>query len=139
MGAEKLTQESRSALLRECGLMILDDPIPSGIPGVLEAWQPVVNIAAEPAAKVSLSSPTVAAEVDKQWHVHAVRNSIISPKGDFLISIAGTGSIELGWALVRYSADAKISSRLIAHTGASPEFLAMSLDGRRVCGVTPEE
>ncbi|MGX8907912.1 hypothetical protein ACR820_22280 [Streptomyces netropsis] len=120
------------------GLTVIESPIPTSTPTVLQAWQSAVNIEARPVAKISQSVPDALSEVDRQWLTHASNASIFAHDQSFLISVAGPGSLEFGWAQVRWSTEVKLASRLALDDG-TVEFLAMSIDGRRTCAVTTEE
>lgn len=127
-----------SAQVSSSGLVVLGIPPPSGVPGTSEAWRKVVNIETEPAVRVGHSLPDALSEVDRQWLAHAERESLFPEDGSFLISVAGPGAFEAGWTCVRWPGNTSLASTLV-HDEGSPEFVAMSMDGRLLCGVTTEE
>jgi hypothetical protein len=67
------------------------------------------------------------------------RDSVLFGKrGEFLISVAGEDAVTAPWAHVRRTPKMVLAQRL-ALTKGKPEYVAMSLDGHIVCGVTTEE
>lgn len=129
---EKLLKISSS------GLVLGDVPPPVGVPKTSEAWRRVVNIAAEPVVKVSQSHPDAMGEVDRQWLAQAKKESLFAEDGSFLISVAGPGAFDSGWVCVKWSENVRLASVLVQDEG-SPEFVAMSSDGRFLCAATTEE
>lgn len=134
----KPDKESWLERLSDAGLTVVKTPPPTDIAAPLKAWRGAVNIDAEPVAKVRQSAPDALIEVDRQWFTHALNASIFAPDQSFLISVAGPGSLEFGWAHVKWTNDTTLAPRLVQDDG-SVEFLAMSIDGRRTCAVTTEE
>ncbi|GAA2412908.1 hypothetical protein GCM10010420_47950 [Streptomyces glaucosporus] len=120
------------------GLVVRDTPPPSGVPAASEAWRKVANIETEPVIKVSQSLPDAMSEVDRQWLAQAKKESLFAEDGSFLISVAGPGASEEGWVCVQWPGSASMASTLF-QAERSPEFVAMSMDGRVLCAVTTEE
>ncbi|MEC4014879.1 hypothetical protein [Streptomyces sp. H27-D2] len=132
-----LDGEDRWRRISASGLKVLDTPPPEDVPTVLQVWKHVSNIETEPTATVGQEHPEALAEVDRQWLLQASRNSLFAEDGSFLVSMAGQGSLELGWICVEWSKGAELASHL--QDEGSPEFLGMSIDGDHVCAVTTEE
>ncbi|GAU66573.1 hypothetical protein SSP35_03_02210 [Streptomyces sp. NBRC 110611] len=133
-----LDRTHRLQLISSSGLVVVDAQPPPSIPTVMQAWQKVVNVQTEPTVAVSQDLPDALKEVDRQWLSQGVKNSLFNKEGEFLISVAGPGSVDFGWTRVRWSKNASPSS-MPSQDENSPEFLGMSLDGRNICAVTTEE
>ncbi|MCC3768380.1 hypothetical protein [Streptomyces sp. UNOC14_S4] len=133
----KMSKEAWLQKIVGSGLTLIDVPAPRDIPTVLDAWSVVAHIWAEPVEKIGQADPDALVEVDRQWFRHALRMSVFADDGSFLITVAGPGISEFGWARVRWVDGVELASSLTNH--GSPEFIAMSIDGRRMCGVTTEE
>ncbi|MFC5117556.1 hypothetical protein ACFPN7_26800 [Amycolatopsis halotolerans] len=63
---------------------------------------------------------------------------VFGPGGDFLLSVGVRQLGTLPWAHVRRGQDSSLARHLASYPG-EPEFVAMSMDGRAICGVTTEE
>lgn len=120
------------------GLTVADAPIPETTPPILDAWRGVVSIEAEPVERISISLVNSLDEVDHRWLAHARQNTVFSEDGHFLLSVGGHGRWEHGWAYVQWSDSARLAPNFTQDDG-NMEFLALSIDGRRVCAVTTEE
>ncbi|WP_344632908.1 hypothetical protein [Streptomyces glaucosporus] len=96
-----------------------------------------MNIETKPVVRVDRSLPDAMDEVDRQWLARAERESLFAEDGSFLVSVAGPGALD-GWVSVRWPGSARMASALF-HDEGSPEFVAMSADGRVLCAVTTEE
>ncbi|MFC9287181.1 hypothetical protein [Streptomyces sp. NPDC057052] len=92
----------------------------------------------EPVATIPATDPHAADELDKAWHHHAARASLHVENGEFLILPPMPGGSEVGWIRVKDPAGKNLPSRVSAATG-SPEFVAVSVDGRHLCAVSVEE
>ncbi|WP_344026366.1 hypothetical protein [Streptomyces luteireticuli] len=97
----------------------------------------VASMETHPVATVSQEDPNAMEEVDRQWRFHASTVSLMGADGEFLMSVAGRGSREVGWLPVKWSKDSKLAATL--RCDGDPEFVAMSMDGRFLCAVTTEE
>lgn len=96
------------------------------------------GVEVDPVATVPISSPGAAAALDEKWHLHASEISLYDDKGDFLILPPVSGGSGLGWVRVRDTVGTQLPSRIAEVTG-SPEFVAVSTDGRRLCAASVEE
>lgn len=129
--------ETRMRMLSKTGLHIIDSPPPPDVPSALEAIQRVASMEVVPAAVIGQNSPDSIAAVDRAWYKLARENSIFNSAGTFLIFTAGPGGDKLGWTTVQWTPTARLSPHLQDQN--SPEFIAMSIDGRRLCAATTEE
>jgi hypothetical protein len=77
-------------------------------------------------------------ELDKAWHHHAAQASLHAENGEFLILPPMPGGSEIGWMRVKDPVARNLPSRIAEVTG-SPEFVAVSVDGRHLCAATVEE
>lgn len=77
-------------------------------------------------------------EVQEKWEEIAVGSALFGEHGEFLISVAGEGAAAAPWAHVRSTPKMNLAQRLALPEGV-PEFVAMSVNGHVVCGVTAEE
>lgn len=71
------------------------------------------------------------------WLDHARPGGVIGEDGTFLLTAVVTGSAAVGWVRVRLTGTADVS-RLLDDQGRI-EFIARSLPGGHICGVTAEE
>lgn len=124
--------------LEACGLLVLGRGAPCPVPAVLTAIRAVTGVEVKPAVTVPESRPEAAAELDRQWLAETVTFPLVSGTGEFLIVPPGRGGSSVGWVLVRDSVETGLPSRVADATG-SPEFVALSADGRHLCAVTSEE
>ncbi|GHF35318.1 hypothetical protein GCM10010218_15680 [Streptomyces mashuensis] len=103
----------------------------------LDAWRVVAGFETEPAATVGQDVDGALGLVGQEWLRISREFRLFGEDGKFFLSLAGPGAGELGWLLIGWSDDADLASHLV-HQGG-PEFVAMSLDCRRICAVTTEE
>jgi hypothetical protein len=94
------------------GLKVTEMMPPAGIPTASEAWKHVVSVERVPVASVSQRHADALTEVDRQWFLQALSNSLFDTNSSFLISVAGPGSLELGWTPVRRTDREDIASQL---------------------------
>lgn len=62
---------------------------------------------------------------------------MLAEDDSFLITAVSTGSRDVGWVSVRWTPEVDVS-RLVDDQGRV-EFIARSLSGHHICGVTAEE
>ncbi|KOV90252.1 hypothetical protein [Streptomyces sp. NRRL B-3648] len=124
-------------VLDRCGLQVVEEAAQGG-PSVRSALYAVTGVEVDPVATVPISSPGAAAALDEKWHLHASEISLCDDKGDFLILPPVSGGSGLGWVRVRDTVGTHLPSRIAEVTG-SPEFVAVSTDGRRLCAASVEE
>ncbi|OOV24889.1 hypothetical protein SM007_27840 [Streptomyces avermitilis] len=125
-------------VLERCGLRVLDNTVPQGAPAVRTAIYAVTGFEVEPVAVIPASSPRATDELDEKWHHCASASSLYGDKGEFLILPPVPGGSEIGWVGVTDPIGGHLPSRIAAVTG-SPEFLAVSVDGRHLCAASVEE
>lgn len=126
-------------LLESAGLMVLDSAWSGQVPAPMKAWRPIVSGAATPAARVRIQEGgRHLPEVQEKWEEIAENSALFGERGEFLISVAGEGAVTAPWAYVRRTPKMALAQRLSPTKGES-EFVAMSVDGRIVCGVATEE
>jgi hypothetical protein len=124
-------------VLERCGLQVLEKATRSA-PPVLSAIYAVNSIEVMPVATVPISSPGAVGDLDAQWHFHASNVSIYDENGEFLILPPVSRGNEIGWVRVKETVGSNLPSRVAEVTG-SPEFLAVSVDGRHLCATSVEE
>lgn len=125
-------------ILERCGLKVTQDAAPRDVTPVQTAIYAVTGFEVEPEAAIPISSSKAIGELDQQWHHHASMISLYSESREFLIVPPAPGGSKIGWIQVRDPVGDHLPSRIAAATG-SPEFLAISLDGRHLCAVSVEE
>jgi len=126
-------------MLESAGLAVLDSAWSGQAPLPMEAWRPVIGGAATPTARVSIQKERRhLSEVQEKWEEIAGASALFGERGEFLVSVAGEGADTAPWALVRRTSKMTLAQRLGLIEG-EPEFVAISVDGRVVCGVTTEE
>ncbi|WP_157641531.1 hypothetical protein [Longispora albida] len=130
---------SRDRLLKDAGLVKLAETELAGPVSPLAAWRAIASSESRPTVVLGDGGPVPATEIGDCWEELARQHGIIENDGSFLLSPSGTGFSALPWAKVRSAAGyARMSEALEVEPG-SPEFLTISSDGRRLCGVTTEE
>ncbi|MFE6287466.1 hypothetical protein [Streptomyces sp. NPDC057877] len=105
---------------------------------MLAAIHAVAGFEVEPTAAVPASSPHAADELDAAWHHHAARVALYGADGEFLVLPPVPGGSEVGWVRVKDPVGRGLPSRVADVTG-EPEFIAVSVDGRRLCATSVEE
>ncbi|MCM2413119.1 hypothetical protein [Streptomyces sp. RKAG290] len=124
--------------LEACGLLPIGTEAPCPVPAVLTAIHAVTGVEVKPSATIPESRADVMAELDRQWLAETTRLPLVSGAGELLIVPPGRGGSAVGWVLVKDSVGTGLPSRVAGATG-SPEFLALSVDGRHLCAVTSED
>lgn len=131
--------EARRLRLESAGLVVLDEAWSGAGPAPMRAWRPIISGGATPAARVRiLEANRHLSEVQDQWEGIAEGLGLFGDKDEFLISVAGVGAANAPWAYVRRAGPLSLAQRIGSVEGG-PEFVAMSLSGHVVCGVTTEE
>ncbi|MFI0807692.1 hypothetical protein [Streptomyces echinatus] len=125
-------------VLERCGLHVVGREAIQDAPPVQTAIYAVSGFDVSPTATISAESPASIAELDRQWHHYATAVALYGDNGDFLILPPVSGASEIGWVRVNDSIGRQLPSRIAGVTG-SPEFLAVSVDGRRLCAASVEE
>ncbi|WP_256925295.1 hypothetical protein [Streptomyces sp. Amel2xC10] len=123
--------------LERCGLEVTGDA-PSDAPPVNSAIYAVNGIEVEPVATIPDSIPHASDKLDEAWHHHASQAALYDEKGEFLILPPGPGGSRVGWVRVKDTVGKNLPSRISGVTG-SPEFIAVSIDGRHLCAASVEE
>ncbi|MFF2522701.1 hypothetical protein [Streptomyces liangshanensis] len=124
--------------LEACGLVVLGRDASPSAPDVLTAIRAVTGVEVTPAVTVAESRADAAAELDRRWLATASALPLASGEGEFLVVPPGRGGSAVGWVRVHDPVGTGLPSRVAGATG-SPEFLALSADGRHLCAVTSEE
>ncbi|MFD8257727.1 hypothetical protein ACFV19_02020 [Streptomyces griseoluteus] len=125
------------AVLQRCGLQVVEDHAIDALP-VNSAFYAVNGVDVEPVASIPFSSPEAMSGLSRLWHAHCSRLSLCGDDGEFLIMPPGAGGSKVGWVKVKDQVGIDLPSRIARVTG-SPEFIATSLDGRRLCAVSVED
>lgn len=124
-------------VLDGCGLEVLGEPVQDG-PPVRAALYAVNGVEVEPVVEIPGSAPGAAEELDRAWHRQAGLVGLTDEDGAFRILVPGPGGSAVGWVRVRDRVGSGLPSRVAAVTG-SPEFIAVSTDGRRLCAASVED
>ncbi|MFF9062409.1 hypothetical protein ACF09K_27510 [Streptomyces sp. NPDC014882] len=130
-------REAAVRLLERCGLEVTGG-VAHGGPPVDAALHAVNGFEVEPVATVPASTPHAAGELDAAWHHHAAQASLRTEDGEFLVLPPMPGGSGVGWIRVKDRGGENLPSRVSDVTG-SPEFMAASVEGRRLCAVSVEE
>jgi len=123
--------------LGRCGLEVTGKAAPDG-PPVNTAIYAVSGFEVEPVAAIPASTPHAADKLDEAWHHHAAQASLYGESGEFLILPPVSGGSQVGWVRVKDPVGKNLPSRIRAATG-SPEFVAVSVDGRHLCAASVED
>lgn len=122
--------------LRAAGLEVLESPYAApGIPSCMAAWRPVISALAQPTCRIAHDEEDAPARVEREWRRLLVEHRVVTDDGRLLVSLSGRGG---DWALVRLPHEPVRLGELGPDPG-QPEFVAMSVAGDAVCGVTAEE
>ncbi|MFF5075294.1 hypothetical protein ACFY2R_29945 [Micromonospora olivasterospora] len=101
------------------------------------AWKPIVSSLARPEWSVALTANDAVEQVERQWRRLVHERGLASGDGTLLISLTRQDD-DGGWVVVRLPDGPLVLDALGPNPG-EPEFVAMSLVGDVVCGVTAEE
>lgn len=125
--------------LEAAGFQVVEaSGVAEGLPSEQAAWKPVVSSLARPEWSVALGVDDALEQVERQWRRLVNERLLPSGAGTLLISLTRQDDDDEGWALVRLPDRPLTLDALGPHPG-EPEFVAMSLRGDVVCGVTAEE
>jgi hypothetical protein len=126
-------EQDRAEKLQAAGLTLLGTV--GEVNGVTPkmAWDRVVR-GDDPAVVVDEDADL--SEVDTAWLGLTQERGFFGEDGEFHVST--TGATGLPWARVRLSNEPRLASTLVVYPG-EPEFVALSADGSKACGVTTEE
>ena len=131
--------EARRLQLESAGLTVLQSAWSGPAPTPMEAWRVIIGGAAKPTARVRVQDDgRHLREVQEKWEEIAEISGLFGEHGEFLLSVAGVGSVAAPWAHVQRTPNMTLAEQLAPAKG-EPEFVAMSEDGRVVCGITTEE
>ncbi|MDI2129421.1 hypothetical protein [Yinghuangia seranimata] len=127
------------SLLAAAGLTVIGPAEDGTLPTAEVAWRLLTGISVEPTLVVPDDGPDRDTVVDAAWLRLAREAELLDEHGEFLLAVPGAGAS--GWAHVRWTPAARLAENLTRTSGLHryPEFLAMSLDSRVVCGATDEE
>ncbi|MFE3857333.1 hypothetical protein ACFXPN_40130 [Streptomyces griseorubiginosus] len=123
--------------LQASGLEVIEISDNQQFPSVDQAWMAIANFEVRPVASTPLEGEDTTSRLNSLWLQNARLSEVISEDGSFLITIVSTGSHEIGWVRVRWTPEFDVS-RLIDDQG-KVEFVARSISGHHICGVTAEE
>ncbi|MFF6984825.1 hypothetical protein [Streptomyces sp. NPDC010273] len=124
--------------LERCGLQPIENTLLQDVLSVKSAIYSVTGFEVAPTATIQIAHPHAIDVLDREWQRYASENSLFSKTGEFIIIPPVSGGSEVGWVRVRDLVGGQLPSRVIAATG-SAEFIAASLDGRRLCAVSVED
>jgi hypothetical protein len=137
MSTPAIPSEERRQSLTSIGLALCSDT-PEDVPSPLQAMQAVNGGEVEPKYTVPYRSDDALGELDRLWHAEAKSVSLYENAGKFLLILPGPGSSRAGWLCVQDTVGERLPSRIMAITN-SAEFIAMSLDGKKLCATSREE
>ncbi|WP_240661136.1 hypothetical protein [Streptomyces sp. WAC 01438] len=124
-------------VLERCGLQFAGKAEQGG-PPVNSAIYAVTGLEVEPAVTIPASSPRAADELDAAWHHRASQVRLYGRDGEFLILPPVPGGSKVGWVRVKDPVGKNLPSR-VGRVAGSPEFVAVSPDGRRLCAASVED
>ncbi|WP_203815307.1 hypothetical protein [Paractinoplanes ferrugineus] len=104
----------------------------------MTAWKLLIGAGVTPDSVVPDDSPALLNKVDEEWLEIATRARVIVADRPFWIHFAGPGARRQGWRKVMITGPVQLAEHLGTYAG-EPEFVAMDLGERVVCGVTSEE
>ncbi|MFH9888023.1 hypothetical protein ACH4OQ_38235 [Streptomyces luteogriseus] len=123
--------------LASCGLELC---VANGdeTPAALDIVQQISSAYVEPVVTVPMKAPNPVEELGRQWHRVAACQRLAADDGRFLILLAGPGASARSWLCVKDSVGRDLPARLLKGNG-SLEFIALSIDGKRICATSEEE
>ncbi|MEV7199787.1 hypothetical protein [Streptomyces griseoluteus] len=124
-------------VLQRCDLQVVEECAVDALP-VNSAIYAVNGVGVEPVASIPFSSPEAMGELSRVWHARSTGLPLYDQEGRFLLMPPGAGGSKVGWVKVRDRTGTGLPSRIASVTG-SPEFMALSLDGCRICAVSIED
>ncbi|HEX7660076.1 MAG TPA: hypothetical protein VF444_11420 [Pseudonocardiaceae bacterium] len=131
--------EARKRLLESAGLTVVDPAWSGPAPEPMAAWRLLILGSVVPTATVPIAAHAAhLPAVEAKWEELAREAGILNGEDGFLISVEGTCAEDVRWARVTPNAPLDLASKLGLDYG-NPEFVAMDIAGRNVCGVTSEE
>ncbi|MFD4141489.1 hypothetical protein [Streptomyces sp. NPDC058572] len=109
------------------------------VPGITieEAGRAMANFEVAPVATVPLDSEETTSEVNRLWMQHARSAGVFAADGSFLIATFETESRTTDWVRVRLGPRTDVS--ILTDDQKRIEFVARSISGHHICGVTAEE
>lgn len=137
MSTPAIPSEELRQSLTSIGLAIYSDST-EGVPSPTQAMQAANGGEVEPKCTVPYRSDDALGELDRLWHLEANAVSLYANAGKFLLILPGPGSSRAGWLSVQDTVGERLPSRIMAITN-SAEFIAMSLDGKKLCATSREE
>ncbi|SBT48705.1 hypothetical protein [Micromonospora auratinigra] len=131
-----MSEPSPAGRLEAAGFTVLQAPyaVPD-LPTPMSGWRPVISALARPACRIGHDEEDGPARLEREWRRLLVEHRVLGDDGRLLISLSGGND---DWALVRLP-DSPVRLGELGPYPAEPEFVAMSLAGDVVCGVTVEE
>ena len=130
---------SRTRLLEQAGLSVIDPAWDGARIAPMAAWKLVIGGDALPDATVRYDDRgEYLSDVESTWRELSAEAGLFGEKGEFLISVAGVGAATAPWALVKLNTWSDLAGQLALVHG-NPEFVAMDVESHTVCGVTSEE
>ncbi|WP_433757992.1 hypothetical protein [Nocardia sp. CA-135398] len=137
MSTPAIPSEELRQSLTSIGLAMCSDST-EGVPSPSQAMQAVNGGEVEPKYTVPYRSDEALGELDRLWHAEAKAVSLYDNAGKFLLVLPGPGGSRAGWLCVQDAVGERLPSRIMAITN-SPEFIAISLDGKQLCATSREE
>ncbi|MFD9906346.1 hypothetical protein [Streptomyces sp. NPDC059063] len=127
----------RKSIISSCGLEVRGKEESASLPPPNKAVLAATGGNVRPAATIAMNDSRALDRLDDAWQRYAPE-LIHWPERDFLLILAGPGSLSEGWFRVHDPVGAKLPSRISAATG-HPDALMLSLDGRQFCAITTED
>ncbi|GAA3188423.1 MULTISPECIES: hypothetical protein [Streptomyces] len=108
-------------------------------PSALSGLHAVNGIDTEPTVKIPKCAPTPFHSLDIHWKRQTDRLDLYSEKGEALVCSPFFCLEDVAWLRFQDPLSGEgLPSRLM-RAKASPEFLALSLDGKRLCAISVED
>lgn len=103
---------------------------------VRAVWRYFASVSAVPAVRISDSDDDPLA-LERSWAWVMTTTELVSPSGEFLLSVSAPGSFDLPWLRVR--SDDEVRVRQLGLYDGEPDFVATDLDRTVAVAVTSEE
>ncbi|MFI1867600.1 hypothetical protein [Streptomyces jumonjinensis] len=129
--------ELRSRLV-DNGITVVGGPLSPGVHPSLTAVLVVTGGYVQPTVTVPRSAPDLKERLDRKWEEQAEKMRLRSTDGRFLLRLSNPGSESRGWLQVHDSVIDQLPSRISIASGHR-EFIAASLDSKRLCAVSLED
>ncbi|MFG2224612.1 hypothetical protein [Streptomyces sp. NPDC048644] len=99
----------------------------------------VNGVDVEPSVAINAHAPDFLPTLDHQWERHVEASALYSENGEILVCSPVVCPDDVGWLLIQDPLRGESLASRLMEAKASPEFLALSTDGRHLCAISVED